>query len=246
MADAFPKISALDMIKQVLKTVGVLGVGQSPSSTDVDDVLFQLNMMLAEWNSQRWIVYRLEDLSCVANGNETYTIGPTSDFSCALRPDRIESAFCRQITQPAPNQPDWGLQLIQSWSDYQQIALKKQTSSPDYLFYDPAYPRGELHFWPVPLPEIYELHVQVKEQFTGFTDLTTKFSFPPNYYATVFHNLVLRAAGIFGRDPPQVSVKFAQIGMNNLRKANTQLGRLRMPLVLVRPGIYDPYSDRVR
>ena len=93
--------TALDLIKLSMKLSGVLAIGQNVQSEDVNDVFQLLNSMLAQWNQNRWLVWHLQDLHCIATGATSYSIGPGGDID-GHRPDRLQSAYVRQLHQNPP------------------------------------------------------------------------------------------------------------------------------------------------
>lgn len=236
----------LDIIKLALKNAGVIGVGQTPLAEDINDAFTLLNWMLGQWQHKRWLVYHLVDLSKVSTGAQSYTVGPAGDINVAKRPDRLEAAFFRQIVQSQPNQIDYPLELLQAREDYNNIALKQLTSFPSYIFYDSAFPLGVIYPWPVMQPNIYEVHITVKEILAQFTSLSQNIDLPDEYMAAIHYNLTARLYGAYTRPPDPVIIGLAKDALNVIRGANAQIARLQMPTDLVRPGIYNPYSDQIR
>lgn len=233
-----------DIIQQALKKSGVLGIGQTPSAEDTNDAFLDLNDMLAQWQVERWLVWHLVDLSIVSTGANSYTLGPGGDINYAITPDRIESAFFRQITQSQPNQIDYPLELIESWETYSRIPIKNLQTFPQYLFYDSAYPLGVLHAYPVLQANIYELHVQVKAQLAQFANLAQVISMPPEYIAAMKWNLSARLRPSYQLPPDPTITAIANKSLAIIRGANAQVPRLTMPLELVRSGLYNIYSDQ--
>ena len=86
-----------DLISLALVDSGVLGVGQIALAQDVNNTFTRLNQMLAQWQRKRWLIWHLIDLSVPSTGAQSYSIGPGGDIPMLVRPDRIESAFFRQI-----------------------------------------------------------------------------------------------------------------------------------------------------
>lgn len=246
----------LDIIKLALKDCGALGVGQDPQPEDVNDALDTLNLMIAQWNRKRWLVYHLIDVSFVSTGAATYTVGPGGNFNISVRPDRIESAFVRMLNNAPPNQVDYMLDILQAREDYNRIPLKLLQSFPNRLFYDNAYGTpalGIIHPYPVPQASIYELHLSLKDVLVQFPALTTPLNLPAEYYAAIFYNLVVRLGVRYpiSRDQVQVLqwqmvIGLAKDALNVLRGANTQIARLTMPPDLIRSGQYNIYSDTTR
>jgi hypothetical protein len=85
-----------DLIGLALRSVGVTGVGQSPTAADANDCLAYLTMTVAQWQRKRWLVWDLADTAIVSTGASSYTVGPTGTFPMA-RPDKVEAAFARLI-----------------------------------------------------------------------------------------------------------------------------------------------------
>lgn len=237
--------TALDIINLAFKDAGVLGVGQSLLAEDVNDGLSRLNMMLAQWRVKRWLVWHLVDKSVVSTGAQTYSVGPGGDINVAVRPDRLESAYFRQLTNGSMS-VDYPLQVLQSREDYSRIALKQLSSFAQCIFYDTGYPLGTIYPWPIPQPNLYEVHIIIKDVLPEFADLTTSYDFPQEYLAAIHYNLVIRTRAAYRLPPDQQFADLAKDAMETIRAANTQIPVLVMPENLIRPGVYNIYSDQTR
>lgn len=236
-----------DICTQALKKAGILGAGVDAEAEDIADALTDLNDMIAQWRVKRWLMFRLEDLSFVCNGSISYTIGPGSDLVVDPRPDRIESAFIRQLTNSGSNQPvDQPLQLISARETYSRIALKTQGSYPQYLWYDNKFPAGDLYPWPVPQATIYELHVQVKMVLASIdpASMGTAISIPGEYFAAMKFNLARRLRSAYRLPADQELNNLASDALAVIAGANAQIPRLLTPPELSRGGLYDIFSDQ--
>jgi hypothetical protein len=265
--------TANDICKAALKDSGAYGVGQTPLAEDISDARTRMQWMLQQWERKRWFIYHLVTYECVAQpdptgqfrGKQAYTVGPGGDFDTdtrpytdqydnsfggatvtSARPNRIESAFLRQLTQSQPNQIDYPLQQIFSREDYNRIALKGLSSFPGYFFYDSAWDLGLLYPWPIPQPDIYSVHITVREQLPPFMDANTVFEIPYEYYNAIVLQLAMRLRPKYGILTMQGDTLPAQAkdALNTLRKGNYQIGRLHVPGDLVRPQLYNIFSDR--
>lgn len=242
----FTSYKARDLITLALKDSGAFGIGQTPSGTDINDALTRLNFMIGEWRNKRWLIYHLVDLSVVSTGAQSYTVGPGGDINVATRPDKLKAAYFRQLIQSQPNQVDFPLELITSYEDYSRIVIKQLQSFPQFIFYDSNWPLGRIYPWPLPQATIYEIHIIVEEILQNFPTLDTIISLPDPYYNALFYNLQLRLCAAYRIPPQPAVVAFAKDGLNTLRKGGTQIARLQVPADLIRPGIYNPYSDQIR
>lgn len=234
-----------DIINLALKDAGVLGIGQTANAEDTNDTFTRLNYMIAQWARKRWLIYHLISLSKVSTGAQFYTVGPGGDFNIDQRPDRLEDAFFRQIVQSQPNQIDYPLQILESREDYNRISIKQLQSFPSYIWYNPAFPLGEVYPWPIPSPTIYSVFITVKKVLAQFTSLSQDIILPPEYMSALHYNLAVRLRPAYQMPADPSLVGLAKDALNVLRTSNAQIPRLRMPNDVIRPGIYNPYSDQI-
>lgn len=237
--------TARDIINLALKDAGVVGVGQSALAEDVNDAFTKLNWMLSQWQRKRWLVFQNVDLPFVSTGAQTYTVGPGGNFNVPIRPDKLEAAYFRQLIQSQPNQVDYPLTIIPSMENYSKIALKKLSTFPQGIYYDPGYPTGTIYPWPVPQSTIYEIHLIVKQQLTQFANLSDTVNLPEEYRSALELNLVTRLWPQYGLQPDEMVLGLARDALNVIRGANSQIATLSMPNDLVRDGRYNIFSDQV-
>lgn len=232
-----------ELIRLALIDAGIFGRGQTADAEDTNNAFTRLNWMLSQWSRKRWLVYHLIDVVCESTGALSYSVGSGGDFD-TIRPDRIESAFARQISPQTPNPVDYPLTPIPSREDYNRIVLKNMGTWPALYFYDSGYPEGQLYVWPLPAAGQFDLHISVKKNLDRFTSLAQEIEFPPEYEAALFQNLVvqLRAAYQLAADP--VRVGLAKDALAVLRGANAQIPMMQMPSAVVgKRRFYNVYSD---
>ena len=245
--------TARDIIDFALRDAGVLGVGQTASAEDINGGLRRLNMMLGQWNAQRFLVFRLMDAWCQSTGAINYMVGPGGDIEMPVRPARIEGAFFRQggstpqefaldgsiadgsdVLAPAitgGNIIDWPLTLMESREEYNAIALKGLGMFPTAAYYDPQMPFGRLYVWAVP-PSAYELHILVRAPLQAFQSLNDNFLLPPEYEEAIHYNLVVRLQNAYGLQPTPFAIDRARNAMSVIRSANAQIPLAKMPASL--------------
>lgn len=234
-----------DIIRSALKKAGVLGVGQNALGEDTNDAYQDLQDMLGQWQRKRWLIYHLVDYSAIGTGQKSYTVGPGGQFNISPRPDKIESAFFRQIVNESiPNQIDYPLSIIEAREDYNLISLKQLQTFPQYLFYDADFPTGLAYPWPLIQQNMYELHLTVKATLSQFTALNQVISLPLEYFAALKYNLALRLRQAYQLPPDPALIALATDALNVIRNANLQIPRLQIPKDLIRStGLYNVYSD---
>lgn len=257
-----------DLCSEALRESGAFGIGQSPLAEDLTGAWARLQWMLQQWERKRWLVYHLVTYGLTCTGAQSYTVGPGGNFSTGggstspfgpafgpafgagtpaltARPNRIESCFLRQLTQPVP--VDYPMQRLESMEDYNRLGLKTLTSFPYLYYYDPAWPLGVLYPWPVPQASIYGLYISVREQLpVQALTASMVLDLPYEYYAAILYNLALRLRPKYGivTFSGDVLPGLAKDALNVLRTGNLQVSGLKIPTTLSRPGIYNIFSDR--
>lgn len=231
-----------DLINLSLKTANVLGVGQVASAEDMNDAFNLLNMLMAQLQRRRYMIYQLVTLAKQATGAISYTVGPGGDFNVA-RPAKLESAFFRQNVQ-TPLPVDYPLEILRSTEDYNRISIKNLNAFPRFAFYDMAYPMGNLYVWPVP-NSMYEIHITVMQQLQQFQNLSDQIAMPPEYSAALMWNLTLELYPFYGLPVSDVVRGKAEASLRIIEEANTAIPQLQLPPA-VRPqrgATYNIYGD---
>jgi len=230
-----------DLITQALKIANVIGVGQTPNATDTNDCFNQLNMMLAQWQRRRYMVYNLVTVSKVATGQVSYTIGTGGDFNIT-RPVKLESAFFRmQYGSPLP--VDYPLEVLRANEDYNRISIKNLNAFPQYIYYNTGYPLGTIYVWPVPNNQ-YQIFLSVMTQLEGFQTINDVVTMPPEYLAAMQWNLSRIICVMYGLPITPELTGYAEASMRIIEEVNSQIPLLHMPVALRgKSGAYNIYGD---
>lgn len=234
-----------DIILSALKKAAIIGAGQNASDEDMNDAFDDLNMMLAQWQRKRWMIYHLVDVSKVSTGAQSYTVGPGGDFNVATRPDRLEAAFNRQLVNSASQNVDTPLTIIEARETYNQISLKTLGTFPYTIFYDSDFPLGRVYPWPVPQASIYEIHLTIKAQLNQFASQGQVISLPLEYFPALVWNLAVRLAISYGVTVTPGVIGLAKDSLNVIRNSNTQIPILNMPAGLNSRSRYNIFSDQM-
>jgi len=231
------------LLTDALVTAGVVGLDESIEPAVINKAFTIANRMIAQWQHERYMVFRLEDVGFLSTGAQTYTVGAGQNYNINPRPDRLEFAFLRQVVNNG-SPVDWPLEVIDAHEDYAAIRLKTLGTFSSAVFYDPGWPIGWLKPWPIPQAGIYEIHFLYKQVLQQFPNLQATMMFPPEYGAALEWCLARRFKVAFQmpRDP-DLNILAAQ-GKNIIRKANAQIPTLRYPRELTRNGsTYNYRSD---
>ena len=230
-----------DIVNLALKTANVVGVGQSSLPEDINDCFNMLNMMIAQWQRRRYMVYNLKTVSLQATGATSYTIGLGQQFNTE-RPAKIESAFFRmQSGSPLP--VDYPLQVLRAKEDYDRISIKTLNAFPEYVFYDSAFPVGNVYVWPVPNNQ-YQIFLTVMTQLQSFQNLSEVIVMPNEYLDAMHWNLADRITAMYGMPQNPQITNYAKASMLAIKEVNSQIPLLHMPVALRgKSGAYNIYGD---
>jgi hypothetical protein len=239
-----------DLCKEALEHSGMLAEGQTPSATAMRSAQVAIQSLLHQWERKRWLVFRNRDIACLSKGNPTYTVGDGQEFDTgagSFRPQKLEAAYFRQLVQSPGQAVDYPLTILASYEDFSRLSLKTLQSWPLNVFYDPAWPTGTLHVWPVPLASIYELHIIVRHQLpTSVKDANGELGLPPEYWPAIVYNaaLYLRARYQVGTYNGDQLPRMAADALKTLSRSNAAIPTLELPKIVGRRGKYNIFSDQ--
>ena len=230
-----------DIINLALKTANVIGVGQTPLAQDTNDCFNQLNMMMAQWQRRRYMVYNLVTVGLQATGALTYSVGTGGDFNIT-RPVKLESAFFR-MNKNTPLPVDYPLEVLRAQEDYNRISIKNLNAFPQYAYYNTGFPLGELYIWPVPNNQ-YEIFITVMVQLEAFQTINDQIVLPPEYLDALHWNLARRICVMYGLPITPELTGYAEASMRAIEEVNSQIPLLHMPVALRgKSGAYNIYGD---
>jgi hypothetical protein len=227
-------ITARDVCEDALFELNILAAGEVMGADDATFVLRQLNTLLDELNAERaavWAdVYLTFQVPAPVTPYVAPTIGPTGTFVVAQRPESLEGAGV--LTGGAgmgsgtagPSSTFAPIRLRdKAW--YQAQALPFETATwPTDLYYNPLWPNGDLHFWPVPAAAVW-FYLATRLVLTGLA-LTDTFSLPPGYQSMLQKTLAERIAAPYEKPVPGQLARDAATARARVFRANAQIPRL--------------------
>lgn len=245
MSNATCITTALDIIKRALRLLGVKATGEEVSATEGQDALKVLNQMLQQWSNERLMVYQnVNSTWPITSGNESYTIGASSDASWnTVRPLiwQNASAFIRSST--SGHNIDDALTYYPN-DKFQTIMQKDSESTYPFIWTcDHAYPLATIRLYPVPSTTLI-FGISQAQQFDKLNALSDVISMPPGYESALGYNMAVELAPEYGVEIGTVIATKAEESKNNLKRTNTE------PLLMVvdtellgNGGVYNIYGD---
>ncbi len=172
-------IVTLQLIKNALYDLSSLMPGEALDPNLAEYCLQKLNRIIDNWNAQREAVYvETQATFTITPSLQPHTIGPTgATWTVPQRPVSIEGASVI-LDGAAPN-ANVGLNIRDAAWWQAVIAPTVTATLPSDVYYAPAWPNGQLYFWPVPTTA-YEVLLQYRVLLSEVT-LDSSIALPPGY-----------------------------------------------------------------
>ena len=248
-----------DLLEMALRQLGIGVHGNILAPKDLENANMMLNTMLAQWQNKGFLSPCRVDMAFKCTGKKKYFVGPGGDLDIPIRPAKLTAAYCRLLEgeNPTPNQEfteqysnqfkngdlgtetltlDYPLQFISSYEEYAQIPLKNIATFPAYIYYNPAYPLGEVYLYPVAYANVFACHIVYPEFLNGNIQLDTQLAIPPEYWEGIIYGLAVRLCVIYGKRPDPTLVQLATNAERVIRLSNFKIGRMRLPRAVTDAG----------
>lgn len=209
--------TARDHITRALRLIGAVASGETPAAGEMADGLTALNGMFGSWANERLLINAIvrEEFTLTA-GTAQYTLGTGGTLNTA-RPSKIERAGLEIVTGSQTSEIP--LEIITS-DKYASIAIKDlQSTLPQMVYPDGAYPLQTLSFYPVPSTANTFVMYSWKP-LAAITDAATDISVPPGYDDAIDYNLAVRLAPEFGKPVSQEVLNLAVVTKAHIKRLN--------------------------
>ena len=183
-------VTCLDIVTDALQEIGVLNAVDPPSGEDGALALFRFNKLLDKLNAERNSVYaELFSTFTITPSLNPHTIGPTGTWVTTQCPQSIESLTVIDGTA-------YRTINIRDAPWYASLSIPTQTAAlPTDVWYEPAWPDGNLYFYPVPTGA-NTVRLGSRVVLAALT-LASTFTLPPGYQDFLTLDLAVDLAGPF-------------------------------------------------
>lgn len=214
--------TALDMITQSLRKMGVYAPGETISDADAEQGLTTLNDMMDMWSNESLMCYAIiEQSGALTPGQYSYTVGPGGDFDMTRPLKLIVGPGAAYMLDSTGEKYDLEVVAQDQWNLIGQLQ-NIDSNIPNTLFYDPQFPLGILNFYPTPNVSItayWDSYLQLSE----FANLIAPLNLPPGYKKAIQDNLLLELVPFFKEDgfqAPQLWIQQAATSKGIIKRTN--------------------------
>lgn len=185
-------LTGRDIVKTAMGELATIEPGTEPDSDELQDCLLRLNAMLNSWQ------LRGVNLSHQATGTITTTAGEASGvLDAGIR--SISSA--RLVVSATQERPLFAMDRTR----YLSLPNKAQAGAPTMYYFSRQRASAELFLWPVSATSV-DIKIDYDRMVETVTDGTETLDIRDELQETVYSNLALRIAGIFGAQiPPELA-----------------------------------------
>lgn len=214
--------TALDLISQAMRRLGVYQIGEAVSSDEAASGLVSLNQIMDSLANEDLIVYAktLDTIPLVSN-QAVYTIGASGSFT-TTRPIKILDECT--ITYNNVITPINSISL----TDFNKIMFPNVTGIPYCFFALNNLPDISITVYPIPLYPM-TLKLWSNKQIQSFTNLTDVVNLPAGYEQFLVNLLAEHISPEYGVVPNPVILKQISYSRKLLKKTNRTIPYLDMP-----------------
>lgn len=200
------------IISRSLRLIGTLGESETPTNAEAQDALSSLNSLIASWSLDRLFLYTNKTVEFDLDA-ASFTIGPSGDV-ITDRPITIIHALL-------VGERDYFLKEM-SRTDFLAIPKKSTESElPKYFYYEPSFPDGIVHVYPVPSDDItISLDIQV---MLNFYSLTESLDLPTGYERALSYALAFELAPEYNVNVSPALAASAAMAVDKIKAVNLEV-----------------------
>ena len=202
-----------DLLAGSLRLIGVLDPGEAMDAEAARDALQALNELIESLNLEQLVNPRgVAQVDVTTTPSQAvHTIGTGGNFN-VTRPVAIDRATV------TVNGCDYPVEVV-GGDEWSAISIKNLSGIPETLYYDHAYPLGQVHLYPKP-DQAYALALWCWDSLPTYASINDTLILPPGYAKMLRYNLALDLASEWGRDLLPAVVQNALESKAAVKRAN--------------------------
>lgn len=197
------------IVTNALTVLGINGQGETPSASDSNDALAELNAMWAAWGIDEGLIFAVATAQyALIQNTGTYLMGPggSSPYNVAV-PARIYQAYFATSTSRAP------LRMVEESVYFAHGDLSAAARQSDELYVDwgvdPASGDIVLRLWPVPSVAGANLELETAAAFSIWS-LGGAYNLPEGFQDAIQYALAWRLIPRYGAAVAQQIVEIVE------------------------------------
>lgn len=173
--------TARQIVRAALRKIGVIAKDTEATAAEMEDALFDLNVMLKSWQNEGYNLFNYASQQVTLTTAASYDLDP-------VRPLRILSCRFKRNGIELPMQ-----QLTRN--EYDTLPKKDTTGTPTTFYYDKQREAAKLYVWPVLASASSEtLQITYEQEYEDMTDLDSVVPIPGEWWEACVYSLAGRVA----------------------------------------------------
>lgn len=191
-------LTALDIVKAAMRELSALGIGDEPDADEAADCYLRLNGMLHSW--------QLRGVTLFRETTAEITTTPAT-ASVTLDADVRAISGARLVVSSTMERPLFPM----SRADYLTLPNKASAGQPTMYYLDRQRDAALLYLWPVSATAA-TIRIDYDRVGDAVTAGTQTLDIREELQETVYANLAVRIAGLFGQTPgPELASRAAML-----------------------------------
>jgi hypothetical protein len=188
-------LSARDLVTMAIEDGRIYSAGEEITSDDMDVCIRRLNGMLKSWQGKANLFREAEATVAITGGDGIVTL-----------PAGVRDVSSVRHIVSATNE-----RLLSPWNRSQYLMLPNKTAigNPTIYYLSRQGAAADLHIWPVPAANI-TLKIDYSRIAETITDAAQTLDIPEEWHETVYANLAIRIADLFGAELSPLYIKRAE------------------------------------
>jgi len=230
--------TARDRITRMMRLIGAIAQGQTPSAPEIADGITAMNGMFGQWSADGFVIPNAvrEEFSLVS-GTASYTMGPSATFNTSRPTNIVRATIEIQDANPYETAP---VDII-TVEDYADISNKATAGTPTKLYVEHTATQITLYLWPVP-DAANKIALYSEKPLTLITDASDNVTLPPGYDDLIDFNGAVRLAPEYGKAVSAEVASIAQSTLETIQRKNLKPQTLSVDAALLGGKRYNIYT----
>lgn len=209
-----------ELIKDALKKIHVVGVGQNLTAEQEQEGLVALNDMLASWSIEGGYVYtQTEETFNLVSGQQEYTIGTGGDFN-TTKPFEIKALYTTIDTT------DYTATQVGETGWASIVSKGTSTGIPEVFYYNNNFTLGTIKFYPKPTA-VTTVTMFTRKPIDSIASASDTLSLPTGYRRALVFNLAVELAPNYEKEAKPTVMSIANESKSNLFSYNARNRKTR-------------------
>lgn len=204
------KVTVRNLIDKAMKTIGVIGAGETASADEAFDAFDLLNEIIGQFNNEDLFFEGSRYIEFNLNGQSSYTIPYTEG-------GEIKDVYLETSSNYVPL-------IMMNEQEFITRRFKQESGSAKFYYVDYGYPNSELYLFP--LETTGKISITTNQKISTFQTIDDVVDMPDGWMICLRYSLAIRLCSLYNKTPNDDIIKQAVSSktlLKNTAQKKTQL-----------------------